>query len=96
MEQEATRYVSYFQRPTYQTVLSGRPLVFVLGSDEDTASSLSLLRSTATAAGLPTPYIALMARGDAATAWKNAQKLGCDAISSYTTFSNPNNLAGAP
>lgn len=96
------RYVKYFQGPTYQTVLDGRPLVFLysveglVGSGrfetwEDARKAFDMLRDAAKAAGLPNPYI--VAQGwHPPTLKEQAEKLGLDAIGAYA--SNANHKAG--
>ena len=65
---KVARYIRYFKEPTYQTVLNGRPLVFLYsveglvgpGKFENWAAArtaFDALRAAVTAAGMPTPYI---------------------------------------
>lgn len=81
-----SQYVTWFQQSNYQTVLTGRPLLFLLIGAGDNlttlATAVSALRTAVTGAGLPTPYVVAM-RGDAATGFSTMQTIGGDAISSY-------------
>lgn len=69
---------------TYQKVLGGRPLVFILGKDSGTRvqQGLAALASAATARGLPAPYVAYMG-GDVPSAMADAKSIGAQAISNY-------------
>ncbi len=97
------RYVNYFKKPTYQTVLNGRPLVFLYTVEglvgagrfetwEDARKAFDALREATVAAGIPTPYI--VAQGwHPPTLKKQAEKLGLDAIGAYA--SNAGHEAGS-
>ena len=87
--------------PTYQKVLGGRPIVFLLGlggaNTTLVAAALRVLRAAATASlgAAGTPY--LVAMSSSASAAKAAIALyGLDAASDYVTQSNPSRAAGAP
>jgi hypothetical protein len=85
LEQEVARYVGYFQRPDYQRVSAGRPLVYLFGGDAThNGPALARLRSAALAAGLPSPYYVYFG-GDAASAARSAASLSAQAISRYAT-----------
>lgn len=76
-------WVGYFKDPSYQTVLNGRPLVYIFGGTSSTsASDVTNLRNAAAAANLPNPYIVVM--GSAS----DANTLGTDAVSSYNSAGN--------
>jgi len=89
------RYVSYFKEPTYQTVLGGRPLVYLysveglVGSGhfetwEDARAAFDRLRAAAKDAGVGNPYI--VAQGwSPKVLQEQAQKLGLDAIGAYAS-----------
>ena len=93
--EKVRRYVAYFKEPTYQTVLGGRPLVFLysveglLGSDrfetwEAARAAFDQLRAAAREAGVGNPYI--VAQGWSPEVLKNqAEKLGLDAIGAYAS-----------
>jgi len=84
--------VERFKDPDYQTVPGGRPLVYffqiadivsVMGSEESARALLDDLRERTVAAGAGNPYFVVM------TFWppqgaQQAEKLGCDAIGSYS------------
>lgn len=74
----------YFKQSNYQTVLSGRPLVYLLadGTSLSTlATSIATLRTAAASAGAGNPYVVLMV-GATSGAVSTA---GADAISIYST-----------
>lgn len=77
------RLVKHFQGPNYQTVLDGRPLLFVFGLPEKLAKAdFEQLDQQAAAAGLKEPYIVLMGwnpKADVAA----MKRLGFDALSAY-------------
>lgn len=78
-----TRLVKHFRHPDYQTVLNGRPLLFVfvkttrLGKPE-----WAELKRQAIAAGLKAPYLVLMGWNPEQDA-KDMTALGFDAVSAY-------------
>ena len=92
---KVARYIRYFKEPTYQTVLNGRPLVFLYSVDglvgpgkfEDWAAArtaFDALRAAAVAAGIPSPYI--VAQGwSPDTLKEQAATLGLDAIGAYAS-----------
>ena len=92
---KAQRYVSYFREPTYQTVLDGRPLVYLYSIEdligpgrfetwEDARAAFDRLRAEAKAAGAGEPYI--VAQGWSPETLKDqAQRLGLDAIGAYAS-----------
>lgn len=96
------RYVKYFQEPTYQTVLNGRPLVYLYSVEglvgagrfetwEAAHAAFDALREATLAAGIPTPYI--VAQGwHPPTLKDQTEKLGLDAIGAYA--SNAGHKAG--
>ncbi len=96
------RYVKCFQEPTYQTVLNGRPLVFLYSVEglvgaghfetwEDARQAFDVLRAVSNAAGIPNPYI--VAQGwHPPTLQEQSGKLGLDAIGAYA--SNGGHKAG--
>jgi hypothetical protein len=77
------RLISFFQDPNYQTVLEGRPLLFVFGCPQKLGrKEFQGLSDAALAAGVKRPYLVLMGfnpRQDA----KDMQALGFDAVSAY-------------
>lgn len=89
------RYIRYFKEPSYQTVLNGRPLVYLYsveglvgpGKFEDWAAvrtAFDALRAAVIAAGMPSPYI--VAQGwSPDTLKEQAATLGLDAIGAYAS-----------
>ncbi len=89
------RYIRYFKEPFYQTVLNGRPLVYLYsveglvgpGKFEDWAAArtaFDALRAAVIAAGMPTPYI--VAQGWSVVTLKDQMEtLGLDAIGAYAS-----------
>ncbi|QHI68687.1 glycoside hydrolase family 99-like domain-containing protein [Tichowtungia aerotolerans] len=86
-------YVDYMQRPEYQTVLGGRPLVyllfpanltqpFALQSESKAAQLIRALRDQAQAAGLKNPYIVFQ-DFNARDVEQYRKKYGADAIGAY-------------
>ena len=77
------RLVAFFQDPNYQTVLEGRPLLFVFGCPNKVGRmEFQELGDAAVAAGGKRPYLVLMGfdpRQDA----KDMRALGFDAVSAY-------------
>ena len=92
---KVARYIRYFKESTYQTVLNGRPWVFLYSVDglvgpgkfEDWAAArtaFDALRAAVIAAGIPTPYI--VAQGwSPDTLKEQAATLGLDAIGAYAS-----------
>lgn len=88
-------YLGYFRQHNYQSVLNGRPLLYVFIDDpkalgtawngrwENVRTAFDALRTAAHGAGLASPYIVLMAGGPALVA-SLAALTGADAISSYS------------
>ncbi len=75
-------FVDYFKMQSYQKVLEGRPLVYILGQDYLTRQSIDSLRASVATAGLPAPYLVYM--GWTADEVKAAiASYGLDAGSSY-------------
>ncbi len=103
--EKVQRYVEYFKEPTYQTVLDGRPLVYLYSVEdlvgpgrletwEDARKAFDKLRAATEAAGLPTPYI--VAQGWSPERLKEqAQTLGLDAIGAYASSSGAKQAAYA-
>lgn len=93
--EKASRYVAYFKESTYQTVLNGRPLVYLysveglVGSGrfetwEDARAAFDQLRAAAKDAGAGDPYI--VAQGwSPKTLKEQAETLGLDAIGAYAS-----------
>ncbi len=87
------RYVRHFRESAYQTVLQGRPLVFLYSIEDlvgpgrfetwaDARQAVDALRAAAKAAGLPSPYI--VAQGwSPETLREQTEVLGLDAVGAY-------------
>jgi hypothetical protein len=86
--------VDFFKESSYQTVAGGRPLLYIFGVDDFTATfgssaaaaqALNDLRTAATTAGCGSPYVVCMvwSASDGANRVNNE---GYDAISAYTHF----------
>ena len=79
-----TRLVEHFQHSDYQTVLAGRPLLFVFVKTEKLGKTeWDELRRRTIAAGMKTPYLVLMGWNPEEDA-KDMAALGFDAISAYS------------
>jgi len=88
----AAHYVSLMKEPTFQTVMDGRPLLYLFQFDDAEAAAcggwamakeaFDRLRTMAQQAGLKNPYLVLM-DFNVPTVKSNAAKLGFDAISTY-------------
>jgi hypothetical protein len=77
------RLISFFQDPNYQTVLEGRPLLFVFGRPKTVGKKeFQELGDGAVAAGGKRPYLVLMGFDPQQDA-KDMQALGFDAVSAY-------------
>jgi hypothetical protein len=77
------RLISFFQDPNYQTVLEGRPLLFVFGRPKKVGKKeFQELGDAAVAAGGKRPYLVLMGFNPQQDA-KDVQALGFDAVSAY-------------
>lgn len=77
------RLVRMMKDGNYQTVLDGRPLLFVFGRPERLGRhDFEALGSAAVAAGLKRPYLVLMGWNPDQDA-KDMQSLGLDAVSAY-------------
>ncbi len=77
------RLVEHFQHPDYQTVLDGRPLLFMFVKTEKLAKAeWDELKAQTIAAGLKAPYLVLMGWNPAEDA-RDMAALGFDAISAY-------------
>lgn len=74
--------VARFGESNYQKVLDGRPLVYFLNNA--TADKVTKMRSKATGAGLPNPYIVVMGWTAQGVADVKAA-VGADAVSRYAT-----------
>jgi hypothetical protein len=92
---QSARLVAEMQQPNYQTVLSGRPLMYIYydaaqiaswwsGNITNFRTAVDRIRSDAVAAGLPNPYI-VIAEGGGTAANTIRVALGGDAITNYTT-----------
>jgi hypothetical protein len=91
-------YIGYLTQPNYQTVLGGRPLLYVLmDSDKSVeawegyggiASSLRDFRRGAQLSGTADPYVVLL-RAPAKDAAEAAQACSFDAISTYVPIMKP-------
>lgn len=92
---KVARYVSYFKEPGYQTVLKGRPLVYLYSVDglvgpgrfdtwDEARAAFDQLRAAAKAGGAGDPYI--IAQGwSPEVLQEQARKLGLDAIGAYAS-----------
>ncbi len=77
------RLASFFQDPNYQTVLEGRPLLFVFGCPKKVGKKeFRSLGEAAIAAGGKCPYLVLMGFNPQRDA-KDMEMLGFDAVSAY-------------
>lgn len=77
------KLIAHFKSPDYQTVLGGRPLLFVYVKPEVLGRNIwEELRSQALDAGLKTPYLVLMGWNPEKDA-SDMVELGFDAISAY-------------
>ncbi len=77
------RLVEHFQHPDYQTVLDGRPLLFMFVKTTKLAKpEWDELKRQTIAAGLKAPYLVLMGWNPAEDA-RDMAALGFDAISAY-------------
>jgi len=77
------RLVDNFKDPNYQTVLAGRPLLFVFGKPRHLGKAQwEGLGAAAVAAGLKRPYLVLMGWQPEQDA-KDMETLGFDAVSAY-------------
>jgi hypothetical protein len=84
--------VGYMQQANYQTVLGGRPLVYIFldqatplywgGSFSSFQTSLNAFRSACTSAGLANPYICVL-NSYPPTAYSVYTQVSADAISAY-------------
>ena len=91
--QRVPLYVEYMQRPEYQTVMEGRPLIYLLfpqnftephalKNEKEAVQLIQALRDQAQAAGLKNPYIVFQ---DFSAKDVNGykEKLGADAVGAY-------------
>ena len=79
------RYVRLMKDPRYQTVLDGRPLIYLYRPSlrgKSYARRFAAIRRAARDAGLGNPYLAYMGWRPAAD-WRTARELGFDAVSAY-------------
>lgn len=91
-------YIGYLRQPNYQTVLNGRPLLYVLMDHEKSveawggyagiAASLRDFRRDAQQSGSPDPYIVLL-RAPPKSAAEAARACAFDAISTYVPTMKP-------
>jgi hypothetical protein len=91
-------YIGYLRQSNYQTVLNGRPLLYVLMDREKSveawggyggiASSLRDFRRDAQQSGAPDPYIVLL-RAPPKSAAEAARACAFDAISTYVPTMKP-------
>jgi hypothetical protein len=91
-------YTGYLTQPNYQTVLNGRPLLYILmDSDKSVeawggygglAASLRDFRHDARQSGTPDPYVVLL-RAPAKNAAEAARACAFDAISTYVPIMKP-------
>ena len=78
-----SRLVQHFRHPDYQTVIDGRPLLFVFVKTEKLAKAeWNELKRQTIAAGIKAPYLVLMGWNPAEDA-KDMTALGFDAVSAY-------------
>jgi hypothetical protein len=78
-----TRLISFFQDPNYQTVLGGRPLLFLFGRPKKAGKKeFQELGDAAVAAGGKRPYLVFMGFAPQRDA-QNMEALGLDAVSAY-------------
>ena len=78
-----SRLVEHFRHPDYQTVIDGRPLLFVFVKTEKLAKAeWNELKRQTIAAGMKVPYLVLMGWNPAEDA-KDMTALGFDAVSAY-------------
>jgi hypothetical protein len=96
----------WFVQTEYQTVLAGRPLVYVLwsqgeivsyfgGDHRNFAASLAFLRARCRAEGIGDPYVVIMA-GQARTSAEIMLEVGADAISNYIPDMGPPPVGAVP
>jgi len=85
---DAEWLVQRFRENNYQKVLNGRPLVYVFQGTTRPVE-LAKLRNLSKAAGIPEPYIAVMAFS-AKSAAAMADSLKADALSSYISWTGKN------
>jgi hypothetical protein len=93
-------YIGYLRQPNYQTVLNGRPLLYVLmdsarsveawGGYEGIAESLREFRAVAHESGIPNPYLVLL-HAPVKEAADAARACSFDAISTYVPIMKPGN-----
>ena len=89
------RYVGYFRDPMYQTVLEGRPLVYLyvayqmmasrsFGSAQAARKAIDELREAALAPGVGNPYLVIQ-DWSYGRAWDLLKDLGGDAVGAYAS-----------
>lgn len=93
VEARAARIADLMARPSYQCVMNGRPLFYILNLDPEAnekpwakaggfRNAVKALRAAAEVRNLPTPYcVAMVPWPDKAKGFADAS--GCDAISAY-------------
>ncbi len=89
------RFIGYFKEPGYQTVLNGRPLVYLFnpggiekgGRLEQTKAGFAALRQAALAAGIPDPYLVVQVFNPE-DGKRFMESLAFDAVSAYATQGN--------
>ncbi len=91
--EKVERYVEYFRDPCYQTVLDGRPLVYLYSLADligdgrfkdwpEARQAFDQLRAATVEAGVPTPYVVAQDWTPQA-ATEAMERLGLDAIGAY-------------
>lgn len=95
-KQDVAYLLDYFQQAEYQTVIDGRPLLYmfvpddlskddVFGSPKQARDALGLLRDASRDQGTGDPYIVGLVF-DAETGSRNVESYGLDAIGSYSAW----------
>jgi len=80
-EEDRRWLIGQFRAPNYQTVLAGRPLVYVFNASRRFGPLVKSLRDEAAAAGCPTPFLVFMGWGPAIA--QAAAECGADALGAY-------------
>ena len=83
------RLIEHFKDPNYQTVLEGRPLLYIFLRTEKLGNKeWRELSDRAVAAGLKRPYVVLMGGRKPEKDFKEIKALGFDAVSAYSGRGN--------
>ena len=82
--------IQHLQTANYQTVLGGRPLVYMFDAHRRYAGLVKALRDECAAAGVPTPFVVFMGWGPGVA--EAAVVCGADALGAYV---NPTGSGGA-